>query len=167
MSKDSSIAPRERVNITYKAHTDGQTVDVELPNKLLVVGDFTMREEDDDIQERDTVAVDSKTFNDVMAKQNLKIDMVVPNKMVETAEGDEDSDIQVSLDIKSIKDFEPENVVRSVPELNSLLELRDALTFLKGPLGNIPAFKKQLEKLLGDDATREKLMNELGIDKSE
>jgi len=161
MSKDSSIAPKERVNITYKAHTDGASEEVESPNKLLVVGDFTMREDDDELQERDTVAVDKNSFNDVMSKQNLKIDMIVDNKLTD----EEDAEIAVSLDIKSIKDFEPGNVAKNVPEINSLLELRDALTFLKGPLGNIPAFKKQLEKLLGDDATRAKLMNELGIDK--
>lgn len=161
MSKDSSIAPKERVNITYKAHTGDVAVDVELPNKLLVVGDFTMREDDDEVQERDTLEVNAANFNEVMAKQNLKVDMVVDNKIT----GEEDSDIVVSLDIKNIRDFEPENVVKKVPELNSLLELRDALTFLKGPLGNIPAFKKQLEQLLGDDATRAKLMSELGIDK--
>lgn len=161
MSKDSSIAPKERVNITYKAHTGDKSVDVELPNKLLVVGDFTMREEDDDLQERDAIAVDKNNFNDVMSKQKLKVDMVVGNKLTD----EEDSEIPVSLEINNIRDFEPGNVVKQVPELNSLLELRDALTFLKGPLGNIPAFKKQLEQLLGDDVTRAKLMNELGIDK--
>lgn len=161
MSKENSIAPKERVNITYKTYTNGVTQDVELPNKLLVVGDFTMKEDDSDIQERDTIAIDSHSFNDVMAKQNLTIQMAVENKLTD----EEDSEIAVNLNIKSMKDFEPEHVVRSVPELNSLLELRDALTFLKGPLGNIPAFKKQLEKLLGDDETRQKLMSELGIDK--
>lgn len=161
MSKNSSIAPKERVNITYTAHTGDAQQEVELPNKLLVVGDFTMREEDDDIQERDTVEVDKNNFSDVMAKQKLKVDMVVENKLSE----EEDAEISVSLDFKSIRDFEPGNVVKKVPELNSLLELRDALTFLKGPLGNIPAFKKQLEKLLSDDETRVKLMSELGINK--
>jgi type VI secretion system protein ImpB len=161
MSKESSIAPKERVNITYKAHTGDASVEVELPNKLLVVGDFTMREDDTEIQERDTVEVNNRNFNEVMAKQNLKVDMVVENKLTDN----EEDEIPLSLDIKNIKDFEPENVVRQVPELNSLLELRDALTFLKGPLGNIPAFKKQLEKLLGDDAARAELMSELGIDK--
>ena len=160
MSRETSTAPKERVNITYKAHTGAGMEEKELPNKLLVVGDFTMREEDDDIQERDTIEINKQNFSDVMAKQNLKVDMVVDNKLSE-----EESEIPVSLEFKSMKDFEPENVVKSVPELNSLLELRDALTFLKGPLGNIPAFKKQLEKLLGDDAARAKLMAELGINK--
>ncbi|MBZ9613412.1 type VI secretion system contractile sheath small subunit [Rheinheimera maricola] len=161
MSKSSSIAPKERVNITYTAHIGDAKQEVELPNKLLVVGDFTMREDEDGIQERDTVEVNKNNFNDVMAKQNLKVSMVVENKLTD-AEG---IDMNVSLDFRNIKDFEPGNIVKKVPELNSLLELRDALTFLKGPLGNIPAFKKQLERLLNDEGTRAKLMNELGIDK--
>lgn len=161
MAKDSSIAPKERVNITYKAHTGDATEEVELPNKLLVVGDFTMREEEDEIQERDTIEISKSNFNEVMAKQNLHVDIVVDDKLTE----EEGSEIPVSLDFKNIKDFEPENVAKQVPELNKLLELRDALTFLKGPLGNIPAFKKQLDKLLNDDASRAKLMSELGIDK--
>jgi type VI secretion system protein ImpB len=54
-----------------------------------------------------------------------------------------------------------------VPELKKLLELRQAITALKGPLGNIPAFKKKISNLLADDKAREKLVNELGIAKGE
>ena len=161
MAKESSIAPKERVNITYKAHTEGGSESVELPNKMLVVGDFTLREEEEDIQHREAITVDKANFNDVMAKQNLSLSFTVENKLSEE-NGDE---IPVNMQFKSIKDFEQENVVKQVPELSKLLELRDALTFLKGPLGNIPAFKKQLEALLGDDDKRAQLMAELGIDK--
>ncbi|WP_026375743.1 type VI secretion system contractile sheath small subunit [Aestuariibacter salexigens] len=161
MAKSTSIAPKERVNITYKAHTDSGSEEVELPNKLLVVGDFTMREEEDDIQEREAISVDKSNFNDVMAKQNLKLDFTVENKLSE----EDGEELPVSLEFKNMRDFEPENVIRQVPELNTLLELRNALTFLKGPLGNIPAFKKQLETLLSDDDARAKLMSELGMDK--
>lgn len=161
MAKSTSIAPKERVNITYKAESGGASEEVELPNKLMVIGDFTMREEDDEISERDAVSVDKANFNDVMGKQNLSLTFNVENKLT-----DEDgSEMPVNLEFKNMRDFEPENVVQQVPELNKLLELRDALTFLKGPLGNIPAFKKQLDALLTDDDTRAKLMAELGIDK--
>ncbi len=50
-----------------------------------------------------------------------------------------------------------------MPELKKLLELRAALTALKGPLGNVPAFRKKLQSLLGDEANRAKLMAELGL----
>jgi len=51
-----------------------------------------------------------------------------------------------------------------VPELNDMLEMRKALLALKGPLGNVPAFRKTIQKILNDDETRSVIMQELGID---
>ena len=73
------------------------------------------------------------------------------------------AEMGVSLKFKNIKDFTPEGVVAQVPELKTLLDLRNALNALKGPLGNVPAFRKKIQNLLGDDAAREKLMAELGV----
>ena len=42
-----------------------------------------------------------------------------------------------------------------------LINLREALVALKGPLGNIPAFRNRLEQLLQDKEQREKLLSEL------
>jgi len=52
--------------------------------------------------------------------------------------------------------------VQQVPELKSLLEIREALVALKGPLGNVKAFSKKLKEVLQDDAARERLLAELG-----
>jgi type VI secretion system protein ImpB len=54
-------------------------------------------------------------------------------------------------------------VVNQVPELRQLLELRTALNALKGPLGNVPAFRKKIQTLLGDGEARARLMRELGM----
>jgi type VI secretion system protein ImpB len=58
--------------------------------------------------------------------------------------------------------MEPEAIARAVPELRQLLELREALTALKGPLGNVPAFKRAIEAALTDEEARKKLLAELG-----
>jgi len=42
------------------------------------------------------------------------------------------------------------------------LELREALTALKGPLGNMPAFRKALSGLLDDPDQRATLLEQLG-----
>eukprot|EP01042_Synura_sphagnicola_P018086 gene18086-22865_t len=47
------------------------------------------------------------------------------------------------------------------PELRKLMELREALVAMKGPLGNVPAFRKAIQGVLEDDAAREKLLREL------
>ena len=52
-----------------------------------------------------------------------------------------------------------------MPELAKLLELREALSALKSPLGNRRDFRKQIEQVLKDDGARAKLMAELGLDK--
>jgi type VI secretion system protein ImpB len=47
------------------------------------------------------------------------------------------------------------------------MELRNALTALKSPLGNKPEFRKKLQSLLDDKDARAKLMEELGLNKGE
>ncbi len=60
-------------------------------------------------------------------------------------------------------DFSPDNIAKQVPQLNKLLELREALLALKGPMGNIPAFRNKLQELIADPNARETLEKELAI----
>ena len=48
-----------------------------------------------------------------------------------------------------------------------LLELRNALQALKGPLGNERDFRKKIESLLQDPEARAALLGELGIEGNE
>ncbi len=158
MPKEGSVAPKERVNIVYKPATDGAE-EVELPLKILAIGDYTGREDDRTLEDRKPINIDKDNFNEVMEKHELGVDLSVPDRL----SGDEEAELAVSLKFKNLKDFTPEGVANQVPELKKLLELRNALTALKGPLGNRPAFRKQLENALGDEASRKKLMGELGM----
>jgi len=157
--KDQSVAPKERVNITYKATVGNAQEETELPLKILVIGDYTGRQDDTPVEERKPISVDKENFNEVMAKQNLAVDVAVPDRL----SGDKDASLAMKLQFKSLGDFTPEGIVNQVPELKKLLELRSALTALKGPLGNIPAFRKKIQSLLGDDKARQQLMQELGL----
>lgn len=159
MAKEGSVAPKERVNIVYKPATDGAE-EVELPLKILAIGDYTGRADDRAVEDRKPINIDKDNFNEVMEKHDLGVDLNVPDKLSGSAEAGE---LAVSLKFKNLKDFTPEGVASQVPELKKLLELRAALTALKGPLGNRPAFRKQMQNLLDDDASRKKLMEELGM----
>ena len=163
MAKEASVAPKERINIVYKPATGNAQAEIELPLKLMVMGDFTGRADSTSLEERKPIQIDKDNFNDVMKSHNLATDINVKN----TLSGKEGDEMAVSLKFGTLKDFEPEQVARQVPEMNQILELRSALTALKGPLGNTPAFKKKIEKLLSDDSAREKLMKDLGLDKKE
>lgn len=155
-----TIAPKERVNITYKPATGGQGEEVELPLKILMIGDYTGREDDTPVDERKPVNINPDNFNEVMKEQKLEISINVADKLSENAE--EDAELPVNLKFQSIDDFSPESIVQQVPEMRKLMELRTALTALKGPLGNFPAFKKRLQGLLDDDQSREALLKEIG-----
>ncbi len=158
-AKDQSVAPKERVNIVYKSQVGDQQQEAELPLKILMVGDYTGRSEDTPLEDRKPISVDGDNFNDVMAKQNLEVAVQVPNRLSD----EKDAVMDLKLQFKKLDDFGPEGVVNQVPELRKLLELRAALTALKGPLGNIPAFRKKIQSMLGDDASRKQLMKELGL----
>ena len=161
MGKDATVAPKERVNILYKTELGGAQEEVELPLNILVMGEYNpnVPEDEKSLEDRKTVSVDKDNFNDVLEKQNLGLTASVPDKL----SGEKDASLTVELKFKNLNDFGPEAIVKQVPELKKLLELRNALTALKSPLGNVPAFRKKLQSLLGDEANRAKLMAELGI----
>ncbi len=157
---DGSVAPKERVNIVYKSTTGDQSEDVELPLKLLMIGDYTGKASDETVEDRAPVNIDKDNFDNVMAGFNLSLDMNVGNTLSE-----EDDDMAVHIDIKSMKDLSPDSVAKQVPELDSMIEMRKALLALKGPLGNVPAFRKAIQNILNDDGSRAQMMKELGIEK--
>ena len=126
----------------------------------MVLGDFTGREDDTPLEDRKKISVNKDNFGDVMKQQKLGVDINVADRL----SGEQDGEMSLSLKFESLQDFSPEELVRQVPELSKMLELREALTALKGPLGNVPAFRKLIQSALGDDEAREKLLKELGIE---
>jgi len=161
MSKESSVAPKERVNIKYKPATGDAKEEVELPLKMVVLGDYTLRPDDTPVEDRELININKDNFNEVMKSHDLSLDMSTENKLVEPVEGEETPKMTVSMKFESLADFSPEAVVKQNPELNKLLELREALVALKGPLGNVPAFRKAIQSVLGDEQARDKLLKEL------
>lgn len=161
MAKEATVAPKERVNIVYRPATGDAKEEVELPLKVLVMGDFTGQKDDRPVEERDPVNIDKDNFDEVLKARNINLDVTVPN----TLSGKTEDEMNVSLKFESMKDFSPEAIAKNTPELNRLLELREALTALKGPLSNLPEFRKKIQELIKDEKTRELLLKELGVEK--
>jgi type VI secretion system protein ImpB len=160
MAKEGSVAPKERINIVYKPATN-MDEDVELPLKVVVLGDFTGREDPTALEDRKVINIDKDNFNQVLTEQKISMSFGVRDRLTPSAqEGDE---IPVNLQIQNMKSFQPEQVVQQVPELKALLEIRDALVAMKGPMSNVKAFSQKLKQVLSDDAAREKLMRELNL----
>jgi type VI secretion system protein ImpB len=177
MANNGSVAPKERVNIVYKPATGDAREDVELPLKQLVLGDFTLRESDVLLEDRQQIGVDKDNFSEVLKAQRLTLELSVPDRLHTAPEvGVAGADnppgtallaagraLAVSLKFSDLRDFEPDSLVEQVPELRQLIELREALKALKGPLGNLPAFRNRLAEVVRDEAARERLLLELDV----
>lgn len=157
-SKNSgSVAPKERINISYRPAVGNAKEGVELPFKLLVLGDFTQSADESTLEDRKLINITNHNFDDVIKSLDLTADFSVENKM--SAEG---GNIDISLKINELSDFEPDNIIDQVDELKQVLQLRDALKALKGPLGNSPQMRKKIQSLLSDEASRKALKSEIG-----
>ncbi|QDF28478.1 type VI secretion system contractile sheath small subunit [Halarcobacter anaerophilus] len=162
MEKQSE-SPKERINVTYKPATGDALEDVEIPYKLTILGEYNPNEEKVPVEEKRAVKIDKSNFNDVLKAQNLSVNFNVDNKLID----EEDSSLNVNLKINTVKDFSPEKIVENVPEMKVLMQLRQSLMALKGPLGNVPAFRKAIEKAISNKEERDKLMEELSLSSKE
>jgi len=158
--KDQSVAPKERVNITYKAKVGDSTEERELPLKILAVGDYSGQPDERQLEDRDPINIDKDNFNAVMAQQKLGTEVAVPNRVTG------DGDLGVSLKFESLKDFAPAGIAKQIPELQDLLAMREALVAVRGPLGGFPKFRRAVEAILKDPEKVARLMAELKEDES-
>ncbi|AVF37546.1 type VI secretion system contractile sheath small subunit [Rahnella sikkimica] len=148
--------PKARVNIKLDLHTGGAQKKVELPLKLMVMGDYSNGKETRPLSEREKVNINKNNFNSVMADFSPSLNLTVEN----TLAGDR-SEESVSLNFKEMKDFEPEQVARQIPQLRAMLAMRNLLRDLKSNLLDNATFRKELETILKDDNLSDDLRAEL------
>lgn len=148
--------PKARVNIKLDLHTGGAQKKVELPLKLLVIGDYSNGQDTRAVAERNKVSIDKNNFNAVLADFSPKAEIAVENTLV----GD-GTELPVDLDFRSMDDFKPEVVAGKVPELRALMAARNLLRDLKSNLLDNAMFRRELEKILKDPALSERLRADL------
>ena len=148
--------PPARVNLFLEVETNGALKKVELPMRLLVMGDFLGREVEEDLADREITNINKDNFEDVMRSSDLNLEYTVADKL----RGD-DNEMKVSLNFEDMKSFNPEQVAQQIPELDKLLAARNLLQDLRNRLISVGQFRKQLESVIKDEAMREKLLGEL------
>lgn len=151
-----SEIPKARVNIKLDLHTGGSQKKVELPMKLLAVGNYSNGAEQRPVSEREKVNINKGNFDNVLSEFSPSVNLSVENTLA--GDGSEDN---VSLTFQSMKDFEPEQVAARIPQLKAMLAMRNLLRDLKANLLDNQAFRKELEKILVDPALSAELRSEL------
>jgi type VI secretion system protein ImpB len=92
----------------------------------------------------------------VLAKFSPVVNLSVKN----TLAGDDRKD-DINLTFKNIRDFEPEQVAKNIPQLRVLLAMRNLLRDLKSNLLDNAAFRRELEIILKDPDLSQELRDEL------
>lgn len=148
--------PKARINLRLDLHTGGAQKKTELPLKLLVTGDFSNGRDKRVVSEREKISVNKNNFDSVLSEFSPAVNYAVPDAVA--ADGSEQ---QVSLTFRSMKDFEPEQVARQIPQLNVMLAMRNLLRDLKSNLLDNATFRKDFETILRDPALSRELRSEL------
>lgn len=150
MAKGPSKARESRVNIQISDRLKGGA-EPELPFRMLVMGDYTLKGDNRTIEEREPLDINKSNFDSVMQSFNLSLDLSVPDRLAGKGE------MPVNLKFGTLKDFRPESIARQVPQLKKLLELRDAMKALRPKLGD-KAAQKELMGAVKDPAIREQIL---------
>ena len=150
MAKAGSKAREARVNIQITEALRGGA-EPELPFRMLVMGDFTLKDDQRPIEQRMPLDVNKSNFDSVMQSMDLGFDTSVPDRLRGSGE------MSVNLNFGTLKDFRPESIARQVPELRSLLELRDAMKALRPVMGN-KAAQKMLLDAIKDEGVRNQIL---------
>lgn len=129
---------------------------VELPLKLLTIGDFSHGKENRPLSEREKINVNKNNFNSVLSEFSPEVNLSVPNTL---AGNDEEENVR--LRFTDINDFEPEQIARQIPQLRAMLAMRNLLRDLKSNLLDNATFRKELEAILKDPALSQELRDEM------
>ena|SRR5215467_5822767 len=144
-----------RINVMVEVQSDDGRKKVELPLRLLALGDYTGREDPTPIIEREPININKDNFDGVLRSLAVQADYVV------THGADGGDDTSVHLEINKMADFHPEAVARQVPSIVRLVAARHLLQDLRNRVINAAEFRKGLEEIVRDGNARKQLAAEL------
>jgi type VI secretion system protein ImpB len=152
---------KNRVSITYDVETNGAVETKELPFVVGVMGDYSAHKEDrEEFEDRQFYSVDKDNFDTVMKRVGPELKLKVDNTL-----SDDNSEIAVNLDFKSMKDFEPDAIVSKVDALQKLADTRSQLKTLLSKADRSRDLEKLLKEVLQNADTINSLSEELGLNK--
>ena len=152
---------KPRIHIKYEVETEGATIEKELPFVVGVMGDFkgnASGKKSKDIRERKFIHIDPDNFDQVIERLEPGVQLRVENKLT-----DDNNDMSVNLQFKSMQDFEPANIVNQVPALKELKLIRDQLRDLLTKADRSSELEKILEETLQNNTALHQLAKELGL----
>ncbi len=152
-----------RVQLTYDVEIGDAIEKKELPFVAGVLGDFSGKPEEPlpRLKDRKFVNVDKDNFDDVLKGMKPRLQYQVDNKL-----SNDGSRIGVTLNFKSLSDFEPEKLVQQIDPLRKLLEARQKLADLRNKMAGNDKFEELLSEVLQNTDKIAQLSREVAKDDS-
>ncbi|RKH08447.1 type VI secretion system contractile sheath small subunit [Corallococcus sp. CA053C] len=152
--------PKSRITLTYRTTINGEQETVNLPLRLLVLGDFSLGSSEDrksDLETRRLRSIDGRNLDELMKDMKMSANFQVPNRI----NPDVESELDVTLPIDRMKSFHPDEVVKHVPKLKALLLLKTLLVEMQSNIDNRKDLRRELYELFSKPEALKELLNEL------
>lgn len=148
--------PKARINITLDIETNGARKKMELPMRLLVMGKFNEKADQENISSREKISINKQNFNKILTDFSPTIDFSIRNHLDHQQEN-----MKVKLTFKHLHDFHPDYLTQQVPELQKLIAMRNLLKELKANVADNKLLKKELENIIQRPELSSSLQQEL------
>lgn len=155
---------KNRVSITYDVETYGSIEARELPFIIGVMGNFSgMLPADQQIplHERQFIQIDQDNFDTVMARLKPQISITVENTL---SNDPENETLSCDLSFRKMKDFEPDELAKQIPDIKEMIDARNQLLVLLSKADRSRDLERELKDVLKNSDLMAKLSTELGIE---
>lgn len=152
--------PKSRLTLTYRTTVRGEPEEVQLPFRLVVMGDLSggsSRDRKVDLDARTLRRLDGKNLDDVIEDMQMSVEVTVPNRV----DPDKAESLTAKIPITSMRSFTPAEIANHVPKVKSLLVLRKLLLEVQANLDNRKEFRRLMRLLAADKGAVEAIVKEL------
>lgn len=151
MGKPATIdtVPKSRITIKYETEVNGKLKEKEIPFKMMVMGDLsngTSPDRENDISKRRIREIDGGNLDETIKDMGIRLQVDVENKI----DPGNSPSLKIDIPIDSSKSFNPAEIAKKVPELNSLLELKEMIKDFESTMENNKLARKQLNEILAN-----------------
>jgi type VI secretion system protein ImpB len=152
--------PKSRLTLRYKTEVNGVPADIDLPLRLLVLGDLSLGTSNDrkvDLEERKIRSFDGSNTAGLIKDMGIKLNFVVKNKV----DPDKAEEIEVKLPIESMRSFSPDEIANQIPKVKGLLLLKKLLLEVESNVANSKEFRSRLNELYASEKDFKGIMEQL------
>ncbi|HJO95704.1 MAG TPA: type VI secretion system contractile sheath small subunit [Victivallales bacterium] len=167
MGKPAAIdtVPKSRITIKYETEVNGQLKQKEIPFKMMIMGDLSngsSPDRENDISKRRIREIDGGNLDETIKDMGIRLQTEVENKI----DPANTPSLKIDIPIDNSKSFNPAAVAKKIPELNSLLELKEMIKDFESTMENNKTARKQFNQILSNSELYDVLKDSLTSCKS-